>query len=461
MHASQRLRAFVVGLAVIAAGSLLLPAGWTAPWGDWLPVTVVFAAVGLLLEFVEVPTQNNGTLSVSGVAHVAIALVAPAPFGAIAVGGAVLVHQLVLRRPPIKVVFNVANHVLTISLATCVAGLFGAPPVTLTVGAIPLGYVAALSAALTYYLVNVTLTAVVVSIASGRRFRYIVRSNNRGTILPDLGASTLGVLLAAGWYAMPSWLVLLGVPTAVIARTLRVIRRLERETVEAVETLADAIDERDPTTYHHSARVSEYAVALAESMEVDDALVDLVRTAARVHDLGKMGVTDAVLMKPARLDDDERRRMREHPEIGARILGRYGLYKDGVELVRAHHERWDGTGYPRGLAGDRIPLGARIIAVADGFDAMTSDRPYRAGMHPLIALEELRRGAGGQWDPVIVGHFVRLVTDPLANLPDTPAVRRVHEPIPRPVLVDLALGTAGGPMAGGPMVIGPAAAEAS
>ncbi len=434
MSTTIRLRLFV-GLAAFAAGaSLALPPLWSAPLETWGPPTLVLALSALLLEFLEVPTPSNGTLSVSGVAHVAIILVAPAPWGAVAVGAAVLAHQLLLRKEPLKIVFNVANHVITVAFASFLVGLIGPPREILGPRALPLGYLMAAVAGLAYYVVNVGLTAAVASIASRRRFRYVLRTNNRSTVLPDLGAETLGVLLAASWYAMPAWVVLLGVPTAVIARTLRIIRRLERETVEAVQTLADSIDERDPTTFHHSHRVSEYAAVLASAMDLDEGLVDLIGSAARVHDLGKMGVTDTVLMKPGALDACEAERMRQHPEIGARILGRYELYREGVELVRAHHERWDGTGYPDGLASDRIPVGARVIAVADSFDAMVSDRPYRQGMHPLLALDELRRGAGTQWDPVVVGHFVRLIMDPAAELPDTPALRRLREPLPLTVL---------------------------
>lgn len=451
MGTPARIRLVVGATTGLALISLALPPQWSASWTAWAPPVLLLALSGLILEFVEVPTPYNGTLSVSGVAHVAIILLAPAPWGALVVGVAVLVHQVVIRKDPSKLIFNVANHVATVSVATFAVGLIGPPQELLTSRAVSLGYVAALVAALTYYVVNVGLTTVVVTIATGRRFGYVLRTNNRSTILPDLAAETLGVLLAASVYLMPAWVVLLGLPTAVIARSLQIIRRLERETIEAVETLADSIDDRDPTTYHHSERVSLYALALARAMDVDDGLVDLIGLAARVHDLGKMGVTDAVLMKPGALTAVEADRMHEHPEIGARILRRYQLYQNGAELVRAHHERWDGGGYPDGLAGEKIPLGARIIAVADGFDAMTSDRPYRTGMHPLTAVDELRHGAGSQWDPVAVAHFVRLLTDRAAELPDTVALRRLRQPVPTPVVLD------GSGAGASPVVLGPSA----
>jgi len=444
MNHPGRLTAFVLAVAAAAGVALALPPTWTYPHTDWLIAAITFTVFGLLLEFVEVPLPHNGTLSVSGVAHVAMVLIVPPPFAAISVGVAVLAHQAALRQSPLKALFNVANHVLAVSLAGLVAGTLGSPAQVLVSAPLPLGYTVAVAAAAVYYTVNVGLTALVVSLATGRRLRYVMRANNRSTLLPDLGSHALGALVAASWYAMPAWIPLLAVPTAVIARTLRIIRRLERETVQAIETLADSIDDRDATTFQHSHRTAEYAVALANAMDLDDELVDLIASAARVHDLGKMGVTDRILQKPASLGPDEETVMRQHPEIGARILGNYELYRRGVELVRAHHERWDGQGYPDGLAGERIPLGARVIAVADAFDAMTSDRPYRAALSPGTALEELRRGAGSQWDPVVVAHFVRLLTDPSAEIPATMAHLRVSRPIdaaagpiPLPVLAPL------------------------
>ncbi len=425
-----RLNLLVATVMLAALASLAIPSTWWRPWETWFLPAAVLALAGLALEFVDVPTPREGRLSVSGVAHVGVALIAPAPWGALAVGGAMLAHQLVTKRPLVRLLFNVSTHVVTMSLATFAAGLAGAPEEVLTQRAIPLGYAVAVLAAATYYAVNVSLVAAAIALATGRRYLYLLRLNNRSTVLPDLGAEVLGVMLATTWYGARAWVPLLIVPTAVIALALRMIRRLERETVQAIETLADSIDDRDPTTFHHSERVALYAVTLAETMSVDDALIDLIASAARVHDLGKMGVSNEVLLKPAALSPEEFAKMQEHAAIGARILARYQLYRDGVALVRAHHERWDGTGYPDGLAGERIPLGARIIAVADAFDAMTSDRPYRPGMHPLVAIDELRRGAGLQWDPVVVAHFIRALTDPENELPDTPALRRLKEPLP-------------------------------
>jgi len=141
-------------------------------------------------------------------------------------------------------------------------------------------------------------------------------------------------------------------------------------------------------------------------MELTPRDVDLLVAAARVHDLGKIATDNRVLFKQSSLTMDERRLIQAHPGDGGELAGRFSMFRDGRRFIRHHHERWDGKGYPDGLAGEDIPLGARIIAVADSYDAMTSDRPYRKALPHEVALIELRRGAGTQFDPRVVDAFL-------------------------------------------------------
>jgi HD-GYP domain-containing protein (c-di-GMP phosphodiesterase class II) len=155
--------------------------------------------------------------------------------------------------------------------------------------------------------------------------------------------------------------------------------------------------------------VAEHAVRIARQLRLPDREVELVRLAARVHDLGKIAVPDEVLHKHGRLTDEEFALMKKHPATGADILSKFPEYKQGRELVLSHHERIDGRGYPRGLMGEAIPLGARIIAIADSWDAMTSDRPYREALDQHVAMAELVRGRGTQWDSAVVTAFAATV----------------------------------------------------
>ena len=170
--------------------------------------------------------------------------------------------------------------------------------------------------------------------------------------------------------------------------------------------LSAAIERRDPYTLGHSARVTAIAQALAERMCCDRGELDAIALGGPLHDIGKLTIPDEVLLKPGRLEAHELAQIREHPEAGARMLRGVPTLEPALPCVLHHHERWDGGGYPHGLAGEAIPRTARILAVADAFDAMTSTRPYRAALPVDAALAEVARCAGTQFDPVPAGALV-------------------------------------------------------
>jgi diguanylate cyclase (GGDEF)-like protein/putative nucleotidyltransferase with HDIG domain len=178
----------------------------------------------------------------------------------------------------------------------------------------------------------------------------------------------------------------------------------------AAASLAKAVDARDAYTGSHSERVSELAARIATRLGIDEEQIELTRLAASLHDLGKLAIPEEILRKPSSLTESERLVLERHPQIGFRMLESLGV--DPVaDWVRHHHERWDGEGYPDGLSGEKIPLGARIIFVADAFDAMTSDRVYRRRLSTGDALDELSRCAGTQFDPEIVSAMAAEVSD--------------------------------------------------
>lgn len=175
-----------------------------------------------------------------------------------------------------------------------------------------------------------------------------------------------------------------------------------------VKALVAALDAREHDTEQHSERVREYGLRLADELRINAAERRSLALGALLHDIGKIGVPDAVLLKPDRLTEDEWRCMREHPELGRRILASVPLLSDAIQVVHRHHERFDGSGYPGGLSGAEIPLGARIFAVADVFDALTSARPYRQAAPYQDARREIEDGAGTHFDPDMVAAFCRV-----------------------------------------------------
>jgi putative nucleotidyltransferase with HDIG domain len=176
------------------------------------------------------------------------------------------------------------------------------------------------------------------------------------------------------------------------------------------ESLGLALDARDENTHNHSRQVADVALFLARALKFDKARAELIHVAGHLHDIGKMGLPDSVLKKPGPLNDAEWRLMKAHPVIGARIVAPVKIFKGKnsiQDIILHHHERYDGKGYPRGIKGEKIPFGARIIAVADSLSAMLQDRPYRKGMSFDDAVMEIFNNAGTQFCPLVVNAFSR------------------------------------------------------
>jgi putative nucleotidyltransferase with HDIG domain len=182
--------------------------------------------------------------------------------------------------------------------------------------------------------------------------------------------------------------------------------RLKENSLEAIESLNATVEAKDPYTAGHSVRVQELAVAIGTELGLTGQRLESLRLAGLFHDIGKLAVPDALLTKPARLTPDEFSLIQQHSEAGARIVGKLGLLRDAVPVIRHHHERWDGRGYPDALAGPDIPLEAAIVGLADAWDAMTTDRPYQPALSLQAAIVEIREGRGTQFAPEVVDAFL-------------------------------------------------------
>jgi putative two-component system response regulator len=185
----------------------------------------------------------------------------------------------------------------------------------------------------------------------------------------------------------------------------RVYNELERSYLQTIEALAAALDARDSATEGHCQRVTGCTLIIGEYMGIQGAEMTALHYGAALHDIGKIGIPDAILRKPGRLTEEEWALMRQHPELGERIISGIQFLRTAIPVVLHHHERWDGAGYPVGLKGEDIPVGARIFMVSDAFDAMISNRPYRRGMSHEQALREIRHVSGKQFDPAVVEAF--------------------------------------------------------
>jgi len=196
--------------------------------------------------------------------------------------------------------------------------------------------------------------------------------------------------------------------TARTEQLRQAVSTLERSYDITLEALGNALDLKDAETEGHSKRVTAFTIAIARAMGLTSDQIRVIARGAFLHDIGKMAIPDAILRKPGALDPDEVAIMREHCFRGYQILRRIPFLSEAAEIVYAHQEKYDGTGYPRGLKGEEIPLGARIFSVADTLDAITSNRPYRAAQPLSAARDEIERWSGRQFDPQVVDTFLEM-----------------------------------------------------
>jgi hypothetical protein len=406
----------------VAAATRLVQAG---PWdgGNWIQLGCLTVFVAYLSHLRTPLPTGNGWQAMGTVGHMAALIILPLPLALSVIFAGQLLQQTYARRGMIKAVFNVSMTMLTVGVAGSVLAAFGGPSALFAIGRLtPLSLVAVCLASIAYY-VNSPLYAVFFAYLHQRRVTYTFRVNYRSSVTPETIAIFIGVIAGFLWRTYPPLLALISMPVMITHFSYQNIRRLQSETIAAVKALAESIDVRDPYTARHSVNVAAMSRRLALSLGLSDDTVEQIDLAAQVHDLGKMTVPVEILSKNGALTPEERAIIEQHPETGAAVLSRYKGFGTSVPIVRHHHEWWDGRGYPAQLAGTAIPLGARIVALADTFDAMTSDRPYRKGLSLAQALMRIREGAGTQFDPALTDHFLRMLsTDHPDDVADTSAL---------------------------------------
>jgi HD-GYP domain-containing protein (c-di-GMP phosphodiesterase class II) len=317
---------------------------------------------------------------------------------------AALTANVLARKPWFKVCTNVALAVTAVTLSSIAFGLIGASNLSHLVAA-------TMALVLVYFVMDTVPMTWLLSAIESRPFRVTYINNYQGVVLEHLGIEVFGVLLAVIWNVSPWLTPLLVLPIVIMHQAYFQAERLRTESITALEAMADLIENRDVYTHDHTESVSTWSRRLAERMGLDAREVWRVAVAGRLHDLGKVAVSDSILLKPGKLTADEMRQMHEHCRVGYDVLTRFSNLQGVARLIRSHHERYDGGGYPDRLVGNDIPLGAAIIAIADAFDAMTTDRPYRKGMPVQAALDIVRQGLGRQWHPIAGATFMELVLE--------------------------------------------------
>jgi hypothetical protein len=456
----------VVLIASVVAASLVI---YCRP--SISAAAIVFPLLAILAETLREDVYGTSTISLSAVPVLA-AIAAGRPIAAIiaaACCGVAGTYSGGMRHRVEPYLFNTATFVFSASIAASVRLLL--PQHYASLPALPLLLIME-AAAMMYFIVDNGLVAQMVARDTDRRAVDVFR-RDFAWLAPHFAAyGLLGTLLGAAWDGFGIWgLAVFLLPVGLMRISQRQyltkttghvteLRRLADDLSEskteveqinsalavALHTVSDAhkatatalagaIDARDSITGGHIERVSALGIALCEVVDPTLAADPQVAFGFLLHDVGKIGVPDAVLLKPGPLDLGEVDVMRKHPEIGERLVSAAGFAPVAREIVITHHERWDGMGYPRGLRGTEIPLCSRLFSIADAMDAMVSDRPYRSGMPLEQAIEEVQRHAGTQFDPMAVEAMLTLDFERLKQLLRLNGERRDATPLPQLRLV--------------------------
>jgi len=366
-------------------------------WGDLL----LFLILIIIADSVQISLPRGGAsiYASSPIDLAGIVLFGPAVMAVVEALATIVTEGILQRRPFIKVLFNVPLLVLTVGVSGLVYRAFG------TLGALdsPLFLIPLTATGMVYYLFNTWSVSFVIALADARNPLHVWKQNYMWNFFHILAFLPVGAVIALLYANSGVWTIALFIIPLFLARYSFQLYLDMREThINTVAALTSAIDASDPFTHGHSFRVSRYALRIAREVGMSAKDLEMLEYAALLHDIGKIAVQNEILLKVGPLTEDEWKSLRSHPNIGADIVEQLKFLKEACEVIRCHHERPDGSGYPRGLKQDEIPLGPHILNVVDAFDAMTSDRPYRKALHIDRVLEELRTYRGTQFDARVV-----------------------------------------------------------
>jgi putative nucleotidyltransferase with HDIG domain len=376
---------------------------------EQVPLAAALLILATVAQLRPIHLTQKMKMTVDDTATFAAALLLSPGLALLVAAGATLLAYARRRQSPwFESVFNASTAGLATFAAAAIFGVVGGDRASVASYTL-----AAAAAAVVKYLMHTGLIDVAVALQLRRDPFTTWWPVHRRDLPQSIALYALGGLMAIVADAYPVAIVLFAIPMAGIFASMRETARLRTQTREAIVEMANLIDQRDRYTHGHSQRVADLAARLATQLRMEPSQVELIREAGLLHDLGKIRTPDDVLQKAARLDHDEQLEMRLHADAGAELLRRLPDFWEGASLVRAHHERFDGSGYPRGLAGAEIPLEAAVIAVADAWDAMTSDRPYRKALGHAEARAELIRYRGSQWTPAVVDALLAITSEPV------------------------------------------------
>ncbi|MCP4546177.1 MAG: HD-GYP domain-containing protein [bacterium] len=372
----------------------------------WLEYAI-FILLTVIADLVNVTLPHGGaSISVSTpITFSSIVIFGPYAAAWMEAVSAIIVEGLVSRRPLSKIFFNVP----VLALATGLAGIvFQALPFSDTLGR-PLFLLPLIVCGMVHFLVNTSAVSIIIGLSDKRNPIRIWKTNYFWNVRHLVAFVPLtAIIILVYRFTAPWTLALFIIPLLLLRYAYRLYLDMKETHISTLTALTSALDAKDAYTNGHSYRVSRYAVTLGEAMGLPGKKQELLEYAALLHDIGKIGISGDILSKTGRLTDEEFDAMKAHPVIGAQIIERLKFLNEAARVVKYHHERPDGAGYPEGLVGEAIPLEARILHVCDTLDAMTSTRSYRKALSVETAIDEFLKFRGTQFDPEVVDALVTL-----------------------------------------------------
>lgn len=388
--------------ALVAAAVVSVLAGaWST---EELKAAAFFAGFGVLAETLQYQRSRGRSGTIGFLPFLSIALLSPNGAGIASVFVAMLVGEFIIRREFLKAQFNIAQQVLAVALGVIAYRALGGQAL---IGGQALFLPSAALFAI-YMVTNKAVVTYVLALANRTSYSPELARGFKGTLVNDVLALPLVLVIALAYARFgPIWTGIMAFPMLGVRQLYKAVFDLERINEELLQLMVAAIEARDPYTSGHSQRVARYSRVIARIIGLSSRHVEEVGTAALLHDVGKIHEEFApILRQPRKLTEAEYDVMKTHSAKGATLVAKVSHFKSMVPAVRGHHERWSGRGYPDGLAGDEIPIGARIITLADTIDAMTTVRPYRPPRSMEEVRDELERVAGTQFDPRICAQIL-------------------------------------------------------
>jgi putative nucleotidyltransferase with HDIG domain len=408
----KNLRIIIPYVIVLCGGAYTLADYSFAHWPfqvAWIVPILCFAAFEIGVELFEIRTSVGTKWIPSATVDLAVWItLGPTAAILMEILVALVGEGIIKRRHPLKLLFNIALLVISVGVAGITyARLPWADRLTT-----PLFLAPALVSYFVFTVINTALSGVVIALSEGTSIQRKLREAFGWHFLSGIFSAPLGAFMIFSYQYAGIWsLILFTMPVIIIYQAHKLFEEMREAHKNTVAALTTALEADEPYTHGHSYRVAQYAIAIGDRLGMDEKELEILEYAGMLHDIGKIAITNDIVCKPARLTKDEFDILSSHPAIGGEIVEQMKFLREAADLVRHHHERPDGLGYPDGLKSEEISLGSHILNLCDAVDAMCSNRPYRAALTLEQCLDEVLRFRGTQFEIRVADTFAAMVAD--------------------------------------------------